>query len=497
MPAVAADVDLALADDIARFEFDPLGYVKYVFDWGHGDLRDDDGPDKWQAELLADIGKALRGATKSVRIAVASGHGIGKTALSAWVIHWFIATRPGCAGVVTANTRAQLVNKTWRELAKWNTRAINGHWFDWSATAFRGKEAPETWFIAAQPWTKENSEAFAGLHEKDVLVLFDEASGIDDIIWQVSTGAMTEQGALWLALGNATKNTGAFRECFGSQRDRWITRQIDSRDAKRTNKEEIADEVRRHGEDSDWVRMRWRGVFPRAGSMQLIASDVAEGARKRQAEALATEPVVIGVDVARFGEDQSVVAVRQGRDARSRPWRRYRGINTMQLASEVHRYACEVRADAIFVDGTGIGAGVVDRLGQLQLPVGCTVYEINFGAEADAVWAGVDQARMNNKSAEMWWNMAQWLKRGAIPDEQEIEDDLIGRQYGFTSDNAIVLEKKDDMKKRGLASPDNGDALALTFAYAVAPRVHELEEEERSARRRSSARARSSTGYNS
>lgn len=494
MLATAPSADALMAADIAEFEFDPLGYVKYVFPWGSAALKGEDGPDKWQADLLRDIGKAMKGADTAVQVAVASGHGIGKTAFSAWVIHWFIATRPGCAGVVTANTKDQLVNKTWRELAKWNAKAINGHWFDWTATAFRGAEAPETWFIAAQPWTKERSEAFAGLHEKDVLVLYDEASAIDDIIWEVSEGAMTERGALWLALGNPTRNTGRFRECFGRYKHRWITRQIDSRTAKRANQQQIQQWIEDYGgEDSDFARVRVRGVFPRAGSMQLISSDVVQAARQRQAEALETEPVVLGVDVARYGDDQSVIAIRQGRDAKSRKWRRYRNLNTMQLASEVARVAQEHRADAIFVDGTGIGAGVVDRLEQLALPKGCSVYEINFGGAPDAQWAG-EEARMAYKVDEMWWNMAQWMKRGAIPDEQEIEDDLIGREYGFTTDNAIRLEKKDDMKKRGLASPDNADALALTFAYQVAPRVHQIEQEERAADRR--ARSRSSrTGY--
>ena len=272
------DPDAILADEIARFEFDPLGYVLYVFDWGQGDLADEEGPDEWQADMLREIGEAMRTSETSVRMAVASGHGIGKTALTAWVIHWFIATRPGCAGVVTANTADQLKNKTWRELSKWNTRAINGHWFDWTATSFKSVERPDTWFIAAQPWSKERSEAFAGLHEKDVLVLFDEASAIDDVIWEVAEGAMTEKGALWLALGNPTRGSGRFKECWGKFRNYWRTKQIDSRTAKRTNKAEIAQYETIYGADSDFFRVRVRGMWPRASSMQFIASDVVEAA---------------------------------------------------------------------------------------------------------------------------------------------------------------------------------------------------------------------------
>lgn len=488
-----AQADLEIADDIAAFEFDPVGYVRYVFDWGHGDLAGEDGPDEWQEDLLRTIGDALKTSDTAVQIAIASGHGIGKTAVSAWIIHWFVATRPNCAGVVTANTRDQLVNKTWRELSKWNAKAINGHWFDWSATAFRGKESPETWFIAAQPWTKERSEAFAGLHEKDVLVLYDEASAIEDVIWEVSEGAMTEKGALWVCLGNPTRNTGRFRECFGRRKHRWITRQIDSRSAKRANKEQIQQWVDDYGEDSDFVRVRVRGVFPRAGSMQLIPSDVVEEARKRDCDALFSDAIVLGVDVARYGDDQSVIAIRQGRDGKSRPWRRYRNINTMELAARAAETAWDYRADAIFVDGTGVGAGVVDRLGQLSLPPGCAVYEINFGSKPDTDFI-TEGVRAGNKRAEIWWNMGQWLKRGSIPDSQEIEDDLIGPEYGYNADNAIMLEKKEDMKKRGLPSPDNGDALALTFAYAVASQSADFVEEER-ANWRSQQTRNPATGY--
>ena len=494
MSAQLAEADALIADDIARFEFDPLGYVNYVFDWGHGELAGEDGPDQWQADLLNEIGEALRTSETAVQIAIASGHGIGKTAVSAWIIHWFIATRPNCAGVVTANTRDQLVNKTWRELSKWNAKAINGHWFDWSATAFRGNEAPETWFIAAQPWTKERSEAFAGLHEKDVLVLYDEASAIDDIIWEVSEGAMTEKGALWVALGNPTRNTGRFRECFGRRKHRWITRQIDSRTAKRANRDQIDQWVEDYGEDSDFVRVRVRGVFPRAGSMQFISSELVEGARKREVTALKTDPVVLGVDVARFGDDQSIIAPRQGRDARSRPWRRYRATDTMTLASEVHAEAWKYRADAIFVDGGGMGAGVIDRLEQLNLPPGCQLYEVGFGNKASANAFIKNDMAASDKAAEMALAMRDWLARGAIPDEQEIEDDLIGREYGYNHNSEVVLESKKDMKKRGLSSPDNWDALALTFAVPVAPRAAEAQEVELRARRADTAR-NTTTGY--
>lgn len=463
------DPDAILADEIARFEFDPLGYVLYVFDWGHGDLAGEDGPDAWQADMLRDIGEAMRTSDTSVRMAVASGHGIGKTALTAWVIHWFIATRPGCAGVVTANTADQLKNKTWRELSKWNSRAINGHWFDWTATSFKSVERPDTWFIAAQPWSKERSEAFAGLHEKDVLVLFDEASAIDDVIWEVAEGAMTERGALWLALGNPTRNTGRFRECWGKFRNFWRTKQIDSRTAKRTNKAEIAQYETVYGEDSDFFRVRVRGMWPRASSMQFIPTDVVEAAMEREPVCHLADPLVMGVDVARFGDDETVIAFRRGRDACSVPWVKYRNIDGMTLAAEIARLSDQEKVDVIFIEGGGsIGVGPIDRLRMLGRPV----IEVIPSNPVKRSRAGEGLGAPYNRRAEMWLLMRAWLEVGAIPDDPTLESDLTGLEYGYAGPNdALLLEAKDHMKRRGLASPDSGDALALTFAEPVAPKA--------------------------
>lgn len=493
--------DIALADWLAECTHDPLKFVLEGFPWGEpGELKDEIGPDIWQRDHLIQIGARLRdNPHEPIREAISAGHGPGKSADGAWLILWAISTHEMTRGVVTANTENQLRTKTWAELAKWHRLFIGRHLFRFNATSIHAADPnhEKEWRIDAIPWSERNTEAFAGLHNKGkrVFVLKDEASAIPDVIWEVTEGALTDEGTeiLWLVRGNPTRNTGKFRECFGKSRHRWLTRQIDSRDSRLTNKHQIQQWIEDYGEDSDFVRVRVKGMFPRAGSMQLVPADVVEAARKRQAEPLASDPIVLGVDVARHGDDQAVIACRQGRDAKSRRWRRYRNINTMQLASEVHRFAQEVRADAVFIDVTGMGWGVYDRLEQLDLPNGCRVYPVDFGSAPDAQWAG-DKARMAYKVDEMWWNMAQWLKRGAIPDEQEIEDDLIGREYGYTTDNAIRLEKKDDMKKRGLASPDNGDALALTFAYAVAPMVHEIEEEERRYAR--SARSRNqATGY--
>lgn len=460
------DPDAILAEEMKRFEFDPLGYVLFVFDWGHGDLEGEDGPDKWQADLLKQIGEAMRTSETAVRFAVASGHGVGKTALSAWLIHWFMATRPGCAGDVTANTKDQLEGKTWRELAKWNRRAINGHWFEWTATSFKSVERPDYWFIKAQPWSKERSEAFAGRHEGDVLMLMDEASAIDDIIWEVTEGALTQRGALQIALGNLTRSSGRFRECFGRRRHRWRTVNVDSRSAKMTNKAQIAEWIEDYGEDSDFVRVRVKGEAPRAGSMQFIPSDIVDAAMQRTPFSQPWQPLVMGVDVARFGDDQTVIAFRRGRDACTIPWKKYRGIDTMTLAAEVARLADQEKVDAIFIEGGGsVGAGVIDRLRMLHRPV----IEVIPSVPVKKSRAGEGLGSPYNRRAEMWLLMREWLATGALPDDQELESELVAVEYGYAGPHdALLLEKKEDMKKRGLSSPDSADALALTFAEPVA-----------------------------
>jgi len=471
-----AEDDLVTA--IAGFSNDPLGFVLYAFDWGVGELSEHDGPDVWQIDILTVIRDRLQSGditvSEAIQIAVASGHGIGKSALVSWIVLWALCTFEDTRGVVTANTESQLRTKTWAEVAKWHRRCICGHWFELTATAIysRDPQHEKTWRIDMSPWSERNTEAFAGLHNqgKRVLVVFDEASAIPKIIWETSEGALTDSDTqiVWVAFGNPTRNSGRFRECFGALKHRWITRQIDSRTARMTNKAQIDQWVADYGEDSDFVRVRVRGVFPRAGSTQFIGSDIVEEAAKREAGAGIYEALVLGVDPARFGDDESVIYIRKGRDGRTHPPLRYRGIDNMQLAARVAEQYEFYRADAIFCDA-GAGSGVIDRLRQLRVPV----TEVGFGWKADRSMPGQEGVLYANKGAEMWGVMREWIKTGgAIPDEPDMRSQLTDREYGYVlrdGKDAIQLEGKKDMKKRGLSSPDIADALALTFAYPVQP----------------------------
>lgn len=474
MTALPIDPDQALADDMAGFFDDPLGFVLYAFPWGEGDLHGFDGPDKWQRDFLSGVGKAVKGnafdgvtPVAAVQCATSSGHGIGKSALTSWLILWIMSTRPFCKGVVTANTAPQLESKTWAELAKWTRRCVTADWFNIStgrgSMKMHHKEYPDSWRVDAQTCREENSESFAGLHaaNSSPFYIFDEASAIPSKIWEVAEGGLTDGEPFWFVFGNPTRNSGRFFECFNRFRHRWTCRQIDSRNAKMTNKIKIAEWATDHGEDSDFMRVRVKGEFPRASSAQFIPSDIVQAARKREAIATLTDPVIMGVDVARFGDDQSVIRIRRGRDGRTIAPLKLSGADTMMVSAKVAELSKQHLPDAIFIDGGGVGGGVIDRLRQLNIP---NVFEVNFGGKASV-------RDYRDMSAQMWAGMKDWLANGgAIEDSAELESDLTGREYSFDGENRYVMEPKDMMKKRGLASPDDADALALTFAWPVGPR---------------------------
>lgn len=457
-PLSAEAAEIQLQEDIADLLDNPYAFVMYTFDWGVGELKDESGPDEWQTEILKYIGSKCLTVQDALRIAVRSGHGIGKTALIAWIILWFISTRPNPQIVVTANTGIQLETKTWREVAKWHKLAINQHWFTWTATKLYNNTHPETWFAAPITWSKERAQSFAGTHEKYVLMIFDEGSEIDDVIWDTAEGSMTTPSAMWVAFGNPTKNTGRFSECFKKYRHRWHCKEIDSRTAKKANQTLIQQWIEDYGEDSDFVRVRVKGMEPRVSSHQMFSYELVEKAMGRQIHISQYQhaPVVIGGDIARFGDAQTVPTVRQGLAVTSQ--KAYRGLDTMQNAGHFCHLIETEKADASFVDEGAMGAGVIDRCKQL----GYEVIAVNFGSKA------TDEKKYFNKGAEMWAAMLDWLKAGGcIPNDPELRDDLTGRQYGYDAKGRLQLETKNDMKARGLSSPDKADSLCLTFAAPV------------------------------
>lgn len=463
----------------------PRDFIRFAYPWGKPGtpLEHEPGPRNWQDRLLKDIGDYIKKARTHQQIhkallpmfkaAVASGRGIGKSATFAWIAHWLVSTRLGSSVWVTANGEPQLKTKTFPEIAKWVSLSINAHWFEINATKIEPAEwfaqavtrdlkiDPKYWYIAAQLWSEENPDAFAGAHNVyGECYLFDEASGIPSPIWTVAQGVFTEKivDRYWLAFSNPRRNTGAFFECFNKNRDDWRRYQIDSREAG------VAEDmwrsiIQKHGEDSDEARVEIYGQFPHQANNQFIPSNLAADATTRPTYNDPGAPLLMGVDVARFGEDRSVIAFRQGRDARTIPWQWYKGVDTVQLASIVADLAGKYNPAAIFVDGNGVGGGVVDNLKAW----GYRVIEVQMGASP------TDGDAYTNKRVEIWARLKEWLSTGAIPDMPELVSDLISPEYSFHPvTNKYQLESKDKMKDRGLASPDFAEALALTFAQPVA-----------------------------
>lgn len=473
------DPEQQLREAIAGFRHDPLGFVRFAFPWGveGTEIADEAGPREWQIAVMERIGAALRNGastTGAIREATASGHGIGKSALVSWLILWSLATFPNTKIVVTANTGDQVRTKTWPEVAKWFNLMLCRHWFRFEATSISARQASlaKTWRCDAATWSENNTVAFQGLHNKGrrIVLIFDEASEIADKIWEVADGAMTDANTeiMWLVFGNPTINTGRFRECFAGGRfsHRWQANQIDSRTVPGTNKTEIDQWITDWGDDHDFVRVRVKGQFPRGGSMQFIDGETVANATKREAVCHIRQPLIMGVDVARFGDDQQVIYFRRGLDARTVPPRKFRGLDLVAFSGKIAELARDHGAAAIFIDEGGMGAGVVDMV-RAMLP-GVLVIGVNFGGKPDGMAIVGDQVTVADKAAEIWAHMRAWLKTGAIPNDPEMIAELTGRQYGFDTHSAIRLESKADMKKRGLSSPDNADALALTFAFPVA-----------------------------
>lgn len=487
-PEIAPDV--VLPQMAGYFYTRPLEFCLFTFDFGNDpSLRlvrlpepwglvyaSEFGVEKWVCEFFEEVARqvverAFDGtrAVEAIRMATVSGHGISKSATTAMLVNWIMSTRPNARGVVTANTAPQLESKTWAEIAKWHRRSLFSGWFD--VTTGRGSMKmtsvnwPESWNCFGQTAAEERAESFAGLHAADStpFYIFDESSAIPAAIWEVAEGGLTDGEPHIYCFGNPTRNNTKFFDCFHSARHRWTTRKIDSRTCQLTNKTTLQEWIDDYGLSSDFVKVRVLGEFPSASSLQFIARDIVEDAMEREVGEQRHETAVCGIDVARFGDDESVIFTRLGRDARCFPVKRYRQLDTMALASRVAEHVNWLRSLNLsvvcFIDSGGVGGGVADRLRQL----GHDVIDINFGARAS------EPTKWANKRAEMWCLMRDWIRdHGALPQDDQLMSDLTGLEYGFDGQERILLEKKQDMKRRGLASPDIADAFALTFAQPVA-----------------------------
>lgn len=461
--------DDELIELAAECSLDPAKWARMAFDWGCGELTGYAGPRDWQSEAFAEISEHLQNpATRfqPLMLARASGHGIGKSAFIGMVVNWALSTCEDCKVVVTANTDSQLRTKTSPEIGKWQRLSITSGWFDVQATsiATKDKAHAKTWRADFVPWSEHNTEAFAGLHNKGkrIVLIFDEASAIADKVWEVAEGALTDEETeiIWIAFGNPTRNTGRFRECFRRFKHRWRHRQIDSRTVDGTNKEQIAKWAADYGEDSDFFKIRVRGMFPSMSARQFISeADVtAAYGRSLRPEQYNFAPKILSVDPAWEGDDEFVISIRQGLAFRILKTFQ-KNDNDLLAAQIIAQFEDEEQADAVFIDA-GYGTGIVSA-GQ------------GLGRNWRLVWFSGDSTDPGclNKRAQMYKQARDWLKAGgAIPEDPQLRDELQAPEAVPRLDGKIQIESKKEMKARGIPSPNRSDSLIISFAFPVVKR---------------------------
>jgi hypothetical protein len=469
--------------ELAEYVHDPLGFVMAAFPWGEGEMAKECGPREFQRRFLREIGDHLENPKTRhtpFRKAISSGHGIGKSALLAWIACWGLSTFEDCKVIVMAGTGDQLKTKTQPEVAKWFRRACNSELFEVNVTSVKVREREQTWRLDFLTWSEENPQASAGAHNagKRLIIIYDEAVGIPDVIWQTQEGAFTDANTeiIFIAFSQCTRSSGMFFEAtHGSQRGRFNAEVIDSRTVEGVNVEEINESMALHGPDSDNSRVRWLGLFPLAGEGKFIDLSLVQDAQLRPVTAFDDEPLRAGVDLSWGGADDTVIRFRRGLDARSIPPIKIRGELTRNPAVIRERLADVLRSKydgrpvaMMFLDNSGVGGNAGAILNGL-LALGLkNVMGVNFGDQAirDQFYA--------LRRDEMWGEMKDWLRNGgAIDADKDLATDLQKPILVKDIKQRIKLESKDDMKRRlakmGLdsTSPDDADALALTFAMPV------------------------------
>lgn len=462
------------ADWLLSFQTRPWDWVLTCYPWRQpGSPLEERFPELWQREWLKRLQDELQRKDLSpeevtnrvLRIATAAGHGVGKTALVAWVIHWFVSVFPGGRAVVTASTQPQLDTKTWRTLAEWQHVAINGWQIEWTASRYKNRDAPNTWYVSAIPWSEHNPQAFAGEHGKYVLIIFDEASAIAASIWEVIKGAFTTGLIFFFAFGNPTEGSGGFYDAFHKpgEVELWIQFRVDAREVSFANKKEIEAWITTYGEDSDFCRTRIYGQFPKSAAATFISPEVVAAAQSRIIEwknIPRIVPRLMGIDLARQGADLNAIVKRQGRKVHPKivTWSER---DSMISADYIAREIAEWQPDLVFVDGTGLGGPVVDYLRRRGF--GRIIVECQYGARPTTT---DDAKRYTNMRTCSWARMREMLPYMDLPPIPGLAEELCAPKFRFQLKNdQMLLEPKEEMAKRGIKSPNMADALAQTFWY--------------------------------
>lgn len=409
-------------------------------------------PEPWQAD-------AMMALITNNRVAVRSGHGVGKTTTLAWTILWWLCTRRPCKVAVTANTAHQLSDVLWSEIGRWHkAMKVLKNEIEIKSDKVLLKSAPDS-FAVARTSRREQPEALQGFHSNNMLFVIDEASGVPDIVFEVGQGAMSTVGAKTIMTGNPTRAQGYFYDAFHGNADRWHNMTVSCEDSSRVSPEFIEDMARQYGEASNIFRVRVLGLHPEGDDDTVINRRLAEAAVTRDVEPSEVASVVWGLDCARKGADASALCKRRGNVVHEvLSWRNLDLMETAgRIKAEYDNARWDMRPDEICVDAIGIGAGLADRLNELGLPT----RSVNV-AESSAM--GDRFVRLRD---QLWWEAREWLEQRdcVLPDDSQLINELCLPRYGYTSAGKIKIESKDESKKRyGGKSPDLADAFVLTFA---------------------------------
>lgn len=437
---------MSVVDFVLRWRNDPVAFARECLG---------SAPTEQQLKILSAVGQP------NAHVAVKSGHGTGKSTVLSWLVLWALVCFDDVKVACTAPTGHQLEDVLISEIEKWRSRMMD----PWKSSIKTNSEGVKVvgcrGFAAMRTARKENPDALQGFHATDLMLfLIDEASGVHEKVFEVGKGSLSTPGARIVMTGNPTRSNGYFWNAFNKSGVKWDQLTLSCVDSPLVSKEYIEDMKNEYGEDSDIFRVRVLGDFPRGGDLQFISTSLVEEASKRYYDesVYSSSPLLLGVDVANFGGDKSVIYLRHGLHARrifTAQGKDDRWL--MQYANVIAGKEDEHVADAVLVDGIGIGAGVVSRLHQL----GRKPINVNYAHASES-------SVYHNKRAECWGLMRDWLRDGGwIPNDPRLKEDLTAPEYSFTSSGKIILERKEDMRKRGLPSPDDADALAMTFAEPV------------------------------
>jgi hypothetical protein len=441
-------------DFITKYKHNPVGFVREQLGVE---------PDPWQIELLDAINKGHR------RISIRSGHGVGKSTGASWAMLWYFLTRYPVKVVVTAPTSAQLYDALFAEVKRWvkELQPALQDLIEMKAERIELKASATEAFISARTSRAEQPEALQGIHADNVMLIADEASGVPEQVFEAAAGSMSGHNALTILLGNPVRSSGFFYDTHTRLANEWWTRRVSCLDSPRVSDAYVTEMASRYGEESNAYRIRVLGEFPLSDDNTVIGMELIESAVYRDVAFNPTAPVIWGVDVARFGSDSSALCKRKG-NVVTEQIKRWRNLDLMQLTgavkAEYDALEAKERPTEILVDSIGLGAGVVDRLRELNLPArGINVSESPAMGNT-----------YRNLRAELWYKAKQWLEKRdcKIPKDEQLINELAMVRYTFTSNGKIQIESKDDIRRRGLSSPDLADAFVLTFASDAGVALH-------------------------